>query len=454
MCDETNMTEAGAERDRGKKTSKSVCVYDCRPESSAATGRTIDIANMDYNGFLQALRREFSLSTNETFVISTTDRKEIDEQLYKELVDGKTLQLLKSVNQELPMAIQERIEYLPHYHTLVQCGMYEYYASEGQKALPYAFAELIDNALSATGKNTGIRRIEIRLLFDESQGGPAVVVIDNGCGMTSKQLNNWAVYRLSKFIRENDTVQSDKPGYVRPSPVPRSLNSDISYFGVGGKQAVFYIGQSVRPGDCSHVNVSNEQFLQSIVIEEDGKESFTAVVITGVQPDHVTYLKQYFNLWTRELADRSTWHFMPKDSDIATLENVNQLLQPLYDLTDTLASEKRVTLSSLTPVLEHICSEILSEQAEDNLLIRQMKQVMREDLQGRYTEQVERVLQISSFVDARFKGSFCKNLDDTVEACVEEAVNLAKVPLDREHLQAERGENWAEAGNYHYHHQH
>jgi len=57
------------------------------------------------------------------------------------------------------------------------------------------------------------------------------------------------------------------------------------------------------------------------------------------------------------------------------------------------------------------------------------------------------VLQISSFVDARFKGSFCKNLDDTVEACVEEAVNLAKVPLDREHLQAERGENWAEAGN-------
>ncbi len=40
-------------------------------------------------------------------------------------------------------------------------------------------------------------------LFDESQGGPAVVVMDNGCGMTSKQLNNWAVYRLSKFIREN-----------------------------------------------------------------------------------------------------------------------------------------------------------------------------------------------------------------------------------------------------------
>lgn len=86
-----------------------------------------------------------------------------------------------------------------------------------------------------------------------------------------------------------------------------------------------------------------------------------------------------------------------------------------------LASEKKVTLSSLTPVLEHIGSEILSEQAEDNSLIRQMKQVMTEDLQGRYTEQVKRVLQIASFVDARFKGSFCKNPDDTIEACVEES---------------------------------
>jgi len=40
--------------------------------------------------------------------------------------------------------------------------------------------------------------------FDDSQGKPAVAVIDNGRGMTSKQLNNWAVYRLSKFTRQGD----------------------------------------------------------------------------------------------------------------------------------------------------------------------------------------------------------------------------------------------------------
>ena len=29
---------------------------------------------------------------------------------------------------------------------------------------------------------------------------------------------------------------------------PRSLNSDISYFGVGGKQAIFFIGDATQVG--------------------------------------------------------------------------------------------------------------------------------------------------------------------------------------------------------------
>ncbi|NXS15941.1 SMHD1 protein, partial [Mystacornis crossleyi] len=160
--------------------------------------------------------------------------------------DGVTLYLLQSVDQMLPLATKERIDFLPHYDTLVKSGMYEYYASEGQNPLPFALAELIDNSLSATSRNTGIRSIQIKLLFDDSQGKPAVAVIDNGSGMTSKQLNNWAVYRLSKFTRQVPYILSDHSGYVRPLPVPRSLNSDISYFGVGGKQAVFFVGQSAR----------------------------------------------------------------------------------------------------------------------------------------------------------------------------------------------------------------
>ncbi|KAM3843332.1 structural maintenance of chromosomes flexible hinge domain-containing protein 1-like [Diretmus argenteus] len=286
---------------------------------------------------------EFAIHSKETFVLTTTDRTVLDFDGFEELQDGNTLHLWQREDQVLPGATEEHIVFLPHYDTLVRSGMYEYYASsDGQKSLPYALAELIDNALSATARNKGVRAIEIRLLFDETLGKPAVIVLDNGCGMTSKQLNNWAVYRLSKFTRESNTFASNQKSYVRPDHVPRSLNSDISYFGVGGKQAGFYIGESTRmitkpmgfpdvheliiskeeferkeknkediyrgvirnrkPGDHSHVKQEDEGVLHDLIAEECGKESFTAVVITGIQPEHITFLKQDFPLWTREQA--------------------------------------------------------------------------------------------------------------------------------------------------------
>ncbi|KAH0617797.1 hypothetical protein JD844_016392 [Phrynosoma platyrhinos] len=299
----------------------------------------------DENNLKKTQSLEFGISSEETFVITTTNRKEITVENFDEIVkDNMTCYLLHSVDQLLPSATKERIDFLPHYDTLVKSGMYEYYASEGQNPLPFALAELIDNSLSATSQNTGVRSIQLKLLFDDTQGKPAIAVVDNGRGMTSKQLNNWAVYRLSKFTRQGDMESfdiSDHSGYVRPPIVPRSLNSDISYFGVGGKQAVFFIGQSARmiskpagsqdvhelvlskedfekkeknkesvysgyirnrkPRDSSHIVNDDERFLHSLIMEEKDKAGFTAVVITGVQPEHVHYLKNNFHLWMRQL---------------------------------------------------------------------------------------------------------------------------------------------------------
>lgn len=56
--------------------------------------------------------------------------------LTEELVDGnETLYILTSSNQELSAPTEEKVEYIPHYDTLVKSGMYEYYASEGQNPL-------------------------------------------------------------------------------------------------------------------------------------------------------------------------------------------------------------------------------------------------------------------------------------------------------------------------------
>ncbi|XP_048662554.1 structural maintenance of chromosomes flexible hinge domain-containing protein 1 [Marmota marmota marmota] len=237
----------GTEEDGGGGGPRMVYLFDRREKESELGERALQVAeHTDYAAFRASVCQTLGISPEEKFVITTTSRKEITCDNFDETVkDGVTLYLLQSVNQLLLTATKERIDFLPHYDTLVKSGMYEYYASEGQNPLPFALAELIDNSLSATSRNVGIRRIQIKLLFDETQGKPAVAVIDNGRGMTSKQLNNWAVYRLSKFTRQGD-FESDHSGYVRPVPVPRSLNSDISYFGVGGKQAVFFVGQSAR----------------------------------------------------------------------------------------------------------------------------------------------------------------------------------------------------------------
>ncbi|XP_041817440.1 structural maintenance of chromosomes flexible hinge domain-containing protein 1 [Chelmon rostratus] len=326
---------------RQEEVDKKVCVYDCRSTDTVVNEKWLETSGLDFNDFLLDLHKEFAIRPHEPFVLVTTDRTVLDFDKFRELENDSTLYLLHREAQALSAATKERIKFVPHYDTLIRGGMYEYYASEGQNPLAYALAELIDNALSATAKNTGQRTIEIRMLFDETFGKPALIVLDNGCGMTSKQLNNWAVYRLSKFSRENSKFASKQEGYVQPDPVPRSLNSDISYFGVGGKQAVFYIGDSARmiskpvgspdvhelvlskeeferkdknkediysgtitnrkPGDSSHVK-KDERFLHALIAEESRKESFTAVVITGLQPEFVSFLKQDYKVWTRQLA--------------------------------------------------------------------------------------------------------------------------------------------------------
>ena len=53
-----------------------------------------------------------------------------------DLIDKEdTLYVLRSIDQELCAPAQERVNYLPHYDTIVKGGMYEYYASEGQNPL-------------------------------------------------------------------------------------------------------------------------------------------------------------------------------------------------------------------------------------------------------------------------------------------------------------------------------
>ena len=57
----------------------------------------------------------------------------------------------------------------------------------------------------------------------------------------------------------------------------------------------------LQAGDSSHIP-PDEEALQSIIAGEKDRDSFTTVVITGINPGHVPYIKQHFTEWTRQLA--------------------------------------------------------------------------------------------------------------------------------------------------------
>jgi len=54
-------------------------------------------------------------------------------------------------------------------------------------------------------------------------------------------------------------------------------------------------------GDSSHVK-DDEECLKNLITEESERDSFTAVVITGINVTHINYLRSQVKQWTRQLA--------------------------------------------------------------------------------------------------------------------------------------------------------
>jgi hypothetical protein len=76
-----------------------------------------------------------------------------------------------------------------------------------------------------------------------------------------------------------------------------------------------------------------------------------------------------------------------------------------------------------------ITGDILEENDEDPAwpLTKQMKQVIREDPNKRYTEKAKGVMQMACFNDPRFKTNFLDDpVDDVVDSCVQAALKLTQ----------------------------
>jgi structural maintenance of chromosomes flexible hinge domain-containing protein 1 len=176
---------------------------------------------------------------------------------------------------------RERISFNPHPKTLTMAGDYEYFAAQGQTPFAFALAELVDNSLRATKANRDRpRAIAVSLCVDAAGKKGMVCVRDNGRGMTARELNDWAVMNLSiedRAVRDaaaagaggaedgggaaagaggamaaanpaaaSAAAAADDPATNKQQPHGRYLSGDISFFGVGSKNAAFYLGRTVK----------------------------------------------------------------------------------------------------------------------------------------------------------------------------------------------------------------
>ena len=124
-------------------------------------------------------------------------------------------------------SVKYDISFAPNYKTLVSAGHSHF------SRVADALAEFIDNSIQACQGRVEQRKIEVGLDIDDNMEKDSYLsILDNGEGMDRKTLAEFAVYSLDKESR-----------MLNPS---KDNSSNISKFGVGAKQAGFYLGTRIH----------------------------------------------------------------------------------------------------------------------------------------------------------------------------------------------------------------
>ena len=77
--------------------------------------------------------------------------------------------------------------------------------------------------------------------------------------------------------------------------------------------------------------------------------------------------------------------FMPSDDEISAAEELSAILEMFHSATEIISGEKYPTLGIVQPLLHklHVLSHTLTESEDDTPLTKQIKEVIRNDLDSR-----------------------------------------------------------------------
>ena len=161
----------------------------------------------------------------------------------------------------------DRIEitYTPHHKTLTEAGNSHFHR------VVDALAEFVDNSIQASD-NEKERRVHVSFFLNNLDG--FLTISDNGVGMTSDTIKQFATYALD---RETRSMQS-------------TGRAGIGRFGVGAKQAGFYLGNRIRViTKCKDNEKVMEFSLDSEVLQQrfvDNQELYRDLIMVRNKDDH------------------------------------------------------------------------------------------------------------------------------------------------------------------------
>ncbi|XP_051816727.1 E3 SUMO-protein ligase ZBED1-like [Acanthochromis polyacanthus] len=114
---------------------------------------------------------------------------------------------------------------------------------------------------------------------------------------------------------------------------------------------------------------------------------------------------------------------IPTWQDMDVLESIHKALHPLLEFTDALSGEEYVSISYLKPVLHHLATSVLADDAEDTELTKSIKSKVQTYLENKYSCPItQELLDVASFLDPRFKTKY---------------TNTDKIPIIKSRLKTE-----------------
>ncbi|XDV20327.1 hypothetical protein PO909_025676 [Leuciscus waleckii] len=210
------------------------------------------------------------------------------------------------------------------------------------------------------------------------------ITTDNGANVAAavRQLNwpwlNCFGHNLNVAI--NNSLQKEKASTDRAFGVCRATNGAFSKSWHRRRELV---------KAQEELNIPNHSLITDCPTRWGSKLKMTERIL-----EQTTAIRRVFaDNKSRRPLPNLTWE------DISVLESVNKGLKPVADLTDVLLGETYVTVSSVTPVIQHR-RRVLPENDDETQLGKKIKTGILEELDAKYNNHAtQKLLRISTLLE-------------------------------------------------------